>query len=371
MKCTGGNIFSLLSCIFVTKTLGLETKEQMEASIEASQGVFEDWEYKLISLFEPKPLDLAFKYFLIQEAGSATATQFYDQLKMTNKLIRPDLVWYDDNVNWLKHLVSSNGTEQKFFLQEMIEKKDLTMLTVDRLPGIDQTFDCWVILAFDSSELQKSDLNLMDQILSQFNEKCQVGAIDLSFPSNRIVMRPVTTAGPSVIFRYPNSVMTDTKFHPQNWQVNLRDISEWGDVILPGGIVSLGDDLLDYVEDSVYSRMSEAQKIHAIYSPMDQDPRKTLMKQIIYEYDRRIQANMEQFIDTLASDQSNPGEWDPKAVYDKLPEIQEFNKKLTSADSLVDYIESRLQNATYMLLNDYEVEQTTRLVPESDLEHQL
>ena len=74
----------------------------------------------------------------------------------------------------------------------------------------------------------------------------------------------------------------------KNWQVNLRDISEWGDVISPGGIVSLGDDLLDYVEDSVYSRMSEAQKIQAIYSPMDQDPRKTLMKQIIYEYDRRM-----------------------------------------------------------------------------------
>ena len=69
-------------------------------------------------------------------------------------VIRPDLVWYDDNVNWLKHLVSSNGTEQKFFLKEMTEKKDLTMLTVDRLPGIDQTFDCWVILAFDSSQLQ-------------------------------------------------------------------------------------------------------------------------------------------------------------------------------------------------------------------------
>ena len=105
-------------------------------------------------------------------------------------VIRPDLVWYDDNVNWLKHLVSSNGTEQKFFLKAMTEKKDLTMLTVDRLPGIDQTFDCWVILAFDSSELQKckitsiirdlgnnifisADLNLMDQILSHFNEKCQ------------------------------------------------------------------------------------------------------------------------------------------------------------------------------------------------------
>ena len=31
---------------------------------------------------------------------------------------------------------------------------------------------------------------------------------------------------------------------------------------------------------------------------------------------------MELFIDTLASDKRNPGEWDPKAVYDKLPEIQ-------------------------------------------------
>ena len=38
------------------------------------------------------------------------------------------------------------------------------------------------------------------------------------------------------------------------------------------------------------------------------------------------QANMEQFIDTLASDESNPGEWDPKAVYDKLPEIQGMTK---------------------------------------------
>ena len=35
---------------------------------------------------------------------------------------------------------------------------------------------------------------------------------------------------------------------------------------------------------------------------------------------------MEQFIDTLASDESNPGEWDPKAVYDKLPEIQGMAK---------------------------------------------
>ena len=34
------------------------------------------------------------------------------------------------------------------------------------------------------------------------------------------------------------------------------------------------------------------------------------------------QSNMELFIDTLASDKRNPGEWDPKAVYDKLPEIQ-------------------------------------------------
>jgi len=132
-------------------------------------------------------------------------------------VIRPDLVWYDENVNWLKHLVSSNGTEQKIFLKKMTQKQDLTVLTVDRLPGIDQTFDCWVILAFDSTEPMQSDLNLMDQILSHFNEKCQVGAIDLSFPSNRYVMRSVTTTGPSVIFRYPNSVMTDTKFHPQLW----------------------------------------------------------------------------------------------------------------------------------------------------------
>jgi len=339
----------------------------MDASIEASKGVFEDWEYKLISLFEPKPLDLAFKYFLIQEAGSATATQFYDQLKSMNKLIRPDLVWYEDNVNWLKHLVSSNGTEQKLFLKKMTEKQGLTMLTVDRLPGIDQTFDCWVILGFNSTEPMDSDLLLMDQILSQFKEKCQVGAIDLSFPSNRFVMRTVTQTGPTVIYRYPNSVMTDTKFHPQLWQVNLREISEWGNSVSPAEVNALGPDLLNFVESQVYSPMSDAQKIHAIYSAMDQDPRKTLMKQIIFEYDRKIQSSMELYIDNVAADINNPGEWNPKAVYDSLPDIQEYNRKLTSADSLVDYIESRLTNMTYMLLNDYDLEQTTRLIPESEL----
>lgn len=92
------------------------------------------------------------------------------------------------------------------------------------------------------------------------------------------------TLAPKLPSRSPSSGLKPHK----NWQINLRDISEWGDIIPPEGMISLGDDLLDYVESQVYTPMSDAQKIHAIYSPMDQDPRKTLMKQIIFEYDRKM-----------------------------------------------------------------------------------
>ena len=78
------------------------------------------------------------------------------------------------------------------------------------------------------------------------------------------------TLAPKLPSRSPSSGLKPHK----NWQINLRDISEWGDIIPPEGMISLGDDLLDYVESQVYTPMSDAQKIHAIYSPWTKTPEK-------------------------------------------------------------------------------------------------
>ena len=67
----------------------------MKRSINETGDVIPEWKYKLLSLYEPKPLDLAFKLFLLDSANDQkSATEMYDYLRQSNKLIRPDLEYF-------------------------------------------------------------------------------------------------------------------------------------------------------------------------------------------------------------------------------------------------------------------------------------
>ena len=67
----------------------------MEESIKETEDIIAPWKYRLLSLYEPKPLDLAFKMFLLQDSqDQKTAVEMYDYLRQTNNLIRPDLEYF-------------------------------------------------------------------------------------------------------------------------------------------------------------------------------------------------------------------------------------------------------------------------------------
>ena len=62
--------------------------------------------------------------------------------------------------------------------------------------------------------MTKVDIILLEELLAGFEEKCQVGYMDLSFPTNYAFVAPVALAGPTILMRYPNSVMTDSQVWP-------------------------------------------------------------------------------------------------------------------------------------------------------------
>ena len=59
-------------------------------------------------------------------------------------------------------------------------------------------------------------------------------------------------------------------------------------VLYPFEVEWLGDNLLQYIEKAIYTKMSNPQKIEAIYNVFDNDPSKKMMKEIIFEYQRNL-----------------------------------------------------------------------------------
>merc|ERR1712123_129326 len=192
-------LLQLLTCMLAS---ALETEDEMKRSINETGDVIPEWKYKLLSLYEPKPLDLEFKLFLLDSANDQkSATEMYDYLRQSNKLIRPDLEYFAANINRLK-----TYTRARF-------------LSLDRMPGMDRTSDCWVVMAYNSTRQLESDTRLGEQLLDHFNEKCQIGFLDYAFPSNQKLMQPLMILDTALLLRFPNSFMTNTKFHPRQWQI--------------------------------------------------------------------------------------------------------------------------------------------------------
>ena len=126
-------------------------------------------------------------------------------------------------------------------------------------------------------------------LLAHFNEKCQIGFFDYAFPSNHKFMRPLMIHDTALLLRFPNSIMTNTHFRPRQWQIELRPVDLWGEVLYSPAMESLGDQLMQHIEDTIYTQMNQEQKITAIYSNFnDPEPEKRLMREIIYEYQRQL-----------------------------------------------------------------------------------
>merc|ERR1712128_351516 len=179
-------LLQLLTCMLAS---ALETEDEMKRSINETGDVIPEWKYKLLSLYEPKPLDLAFKLFLLDSANDQkSATEMYDYLRQSNKLIRPDLEYFA-NIDWLKNFL--NSTDHMAFVNRLNTYTRARFLSLDRMPGMDRTSDCWVVMAYNSTRQLESDTRLGEQLLDHFNEKCQIGFLDYAFPSNQKLMQPL------------------------------------------------------------------------------------------------------------------------------------------------------------------------------------
>merc|ERR1712123_89575 len=139
-------LLQLLTCMLAS---ALETEDEMKRSINETGDVIPEWKYKLLSLYEPKPLDLAFKLFLLDSANDQkSATEMYDYLRQSNKLIRPDLEYFAANIDWLKNFL--NSTDHMAFVNRLNTYTRARFLSLDRMPGMDRTSDCWVVMAYNS-----------------------------------------------------------------------------------------------------------------------------------------------------------------------------------------------------------------------------
>jgi len=360
----------ILLC-FVHSFIALETIEEMKASKEAVKDYVADWEYELLSKYEPKPLNLAFQHFLIQYAGVEGASQFYNELKRSGKLITPDMKYFAENINWLKSFV--RDAEHRRFVKNITELENMRFLSMDRLPGMDQTTDCWVILAYNSTQKRNSDITLAKSMLDHFNEKCQVGVYDYSFPSNyrcinQLMVGATRMPGASILLRYPNAIMTNTRFLPQYWGIDLLKVGTWGEVLYPFELETMGDHLVRYIENAIYTKMSNPQKIEAIYNVFDNDPSKKMMKEIIFEYQRNFKNQLTSYVDKKVRFDSEANEYDPESLQAAYPDIIRYQDELADTQSLESYIEHRLTNATYTNRYDYDVPQITRIMPKNTQE---
>lgn len=292
------------------------------------------------------------------------AVEMYDYLRQTNNLIRPDLEYFSDNLAWLKKFI--NNEEHMVFVNSLNTLPRARFLSLDRIPGMDRTSDCWIVMAYNSTRQLESDMKLGESLLTHFNEKCQVGFFDYDFPSNHKFVKSLMIPDTTLLLRYPNSFISTTKFHPRNWQIELRPVDHWGEILYKPAMESLGNDLLKHIEDTIYTQMNDEQKIQAIYSTFnDPEPEKRLMREIIFEYQRSFQGKVRQFMNQVVGTDPSTGEWDQTALEAAYPDIMAYQDQLVESEPIQQYIEERLRNSTYMNTKDYEVEQTTRLTPET------
>merc|ERR1712131_167996 len=133
------------------------------------------------------------------------------------------------------------------------------------------------------------DSYLLDQLIStyklilnlsnRFMEKCIIGALDLSFPSNWQLVSNIIGVDsdqlqqtPSMFLKKSNTKISFISFMDQDWKQRLFPISSWGSFLSAEDLKKLEDqnenEVENFINGGVYIPMSEDMKIRSIYSPM-------------------------------------------------------------------------------------------------------
>lgn len=135
---------------------------------------------------------------------------------------------------------------------------------------------------------------LAKAVSNYFYERCIVGKLDLSYPSNAATFangthRSVVRDTPSLLIKFPQTdhqaVPVQNLAHPH---VELGPIEKWGYTI-PGWMLKTDvEKQFKKIVEKYWNNLESYYKLHAIYSHYYHDPRKESVQEAIEHFDEDL-----------------------------------------------------------------------------------
>ena len=111
-----------------------------------------------------------------------------------------DEIKFDRNMDWMYDLLR-NETRQDY-LRQLSEPSNVALMSVSRFQMVDSYLGCWLLVNVDSYEVDPNTLRLVQSLARHFHEKCSVGVVDVSYPANFDLLKPIVSENtPTIILK--------------------------------------------------------------------------------------------------------------------------------------------------------------------------
>lgn len=243
---------------------------------------------EILHIFHPDPFDAAYKHHLLDhlspEAAIESYNLYHNRTEVKNGSIGPDLELIKQNTIWHSQLLAS--PDQQGFLRKIHEIPNTLLVVHDTVTHMMQNSNlCWVLMTIDSIVGDEDEIALAKKVGAAFYERCSVGYVDVSYPSNYDLFKNFTMDGGTgwLIGKYPGAEIIASDYQSDTWRFELYNIEYWGKSI-PGQLVKeFPAQIVKGLAAEIYElMMDDEQKIEAIFHY--DDPNKDLMKAKIHHY---------------------------------------------------------------------------------------
>ena len=181
---------------------------------------------EILKFFHPDPFDSAFKHHLLDHYSHRDAVKMYNTFHNRSEAISgdvgPNLTLIRENTEWHKALHSNE--EQQGYLRRFHEIPHTQLVVTDTISHLIQNSKtCWILMTIDSViadagmytdwactlTLFLDDIKWGKRVANAFFERCAVGYVDVSYPSNFDLFKNFTVDGRAgwLIGRYPGAHM--------------------------------------------------------------------------------------------------------------------------------------------------------------------
>ena len=120
------------------------------------------------------------------------------------------------NEAWLRSLENKSQTSQAEFLEYLINIPKAHIITPNSIQPLNNEDFCWVIMVFDSRDTidRIGTTSLLRSANEMFYERCGFGILDISFPSNYLMLSKIqnlkksrTKTFPFILFKVSTNLV--------------------------------------------------------------------------------------------------------------------------------------------------------------------